>query len=70
MVETEAYLGRDDPASHAHSPKGPTRRNATMFEDAGRLYVYVSYGIHRCANVVTGRRGSPEAVLIRALDLR
>ncbi len=68
IVETEAYLGRDDPASHAHASKGRTPRNDAMFAGRGTLYVYISYGIHHCINVVTGEEGDPAAVLIRALE--
>lgn len=68
IVETEAYLGLDDPASHAHASKGRTRRNDAMFSARGTLYVYISYGIHHCINVVTGAEGDPAAVLVRALE--
>lgn len=68
IVETEAYTGLEDPASHAHASKRRTPRNDAMFSACGTLYVYISYGIHHCINVVTGKEGDPAAVLIRALE--
>lgn len=67
VVETEAYGGPDDPASHAATRSGVTARNRAMFGPAGRAYVYRSYGVHWCVNVVTGREGQGQAVLLRGL---
>jgi DNA-3-methyladenine glycosylase len=65
IVETEAYIGEDDPACHA--APGLTRRNAPLYGTPGLAYVYLNYGIHYLVNAVTEAEGHPAAVLIRAL---
>ena len=66
ITETECYKGTDDTACHAS--RGKTARTFVMFEEGGRAYVYLCYGMHNMLNIVTGAEGQPQAVLIRSLD--
>jgi DNA-3-methyladenine glycosylase len=67
LVEVEAYAGETDPASHAYRGRSP--RNGSMFGPPGTLYVYRSYGIHWCMNVVSGEPGVARAVLLRGAEI-
>ena len=67
IVETEAYKGPEDKASHAYGNR-LTKRTKTMFEKGGTAYIYLNYGIHSLFNVVTNKEGIPHAVLVRALE--
>lgn len=66
IVEVEVYDGNIDEASHSF--RGKTKRNQVMFEGGGKLYVYFTYGMHFCANVVTGKINDGKAILIRAIE--
>lgn len=66
IVEVEAYDGKTDKAAHTYI--GKTKRNEVMFSKGGLLYIYMSYGVHYCCNVVTGNEGEGTAVLIRAVE--
>jgi len=67
IVETEAYMGITDKASHAYNGR-LTNRTKTMFEEGGITYVYLCYGIHSLLNVITGPKDTPHAVLLRAIE--
>ncbi len=66
ITEAEAYVGENDPACHA--ARGKTERNKVMYGKAGHLYVYFTYGMYHCANIVTEQEGFPAAVLLRSVD--
>jgi len=65
IVETEAYCGAEDKASHAHNNK-KTKRTKAMFEKGGIIYIYLIYGMYYCLNIVTAEKDNPHAVLVRA----
>ena len=67
IVETEAYVGVEDEASHARGGRR-TPKIESMYAEGGTVYVYFTYGMHHCVNVVSGKIGRPEAVLLRALE--
>ncbi|MEF8835304.1 MAG: DNA-3-methyladenine glycosylase [Candidatus Thermoplasmatota archaeon] len=67
IVETEAYLGEEDPASHSYQG-GKTERTEVIYGPSGHAYVYMIYGMYYCVNTVTGEEGDPEGVFIRALE--
>ncbi|HOW60469.1 MAG TPA: DNA-3-methyladenine glycosylase [Candidatus Moranbacteria bacterium] len=67
IVETEAYMGEDDLASHAS--KGRTPRTELMFGEAGKAYVYMIYGMYHCLNIITEKKDFPAAVLIRSVKI-
>nr|KEP23694.1 DNA-3-methyladenine glycosidase [Georgenia sp. SUBG003] len=67
LTEVEAYSGESDPGSHAY--RGLTDRTAPMFEAGGRLYVYFTYGMHWCANLVCGTQGTASALLLRGAEV-
>lgn len=67
IIETEAYMGEDDLACHAS--RGRTKRTELLYHDAGHLYIYLNYGIFYMTNVVCGKINSPEAVLLRSVEI-
>lgn len=67
IIETEAYCGEKDLACHAS--KGRTKRTEVLYQKAGTIYVYLCYGIHYLLNIVTTEEGSPEAVLVRGIEI-
>jgi DNA-3-methyladenine glycosylase len=67
IVETEAYRGPDDKACHAHLNRF-TKRTRVMFEEGGKAYIYLCYGIHHLFNIVTAKEGMPHAILVRAVE--
>ncbi|GAA3405695.1 DNA-3-methyladenine glycosylase [Pseudarthrobacter polychromogenes] len=72
LTEVEAYLGPEDslhPDPGSHTYRGPTPRNAPMFGPAGHLYVYFTYGMHHCTNIVCGPEGTASALLLRAGEI-